>query len=61
MRGPETYIEALAEIERLQKENEAVSDALHKMSNECSIMLSNKDRAMVDKCRNCKRGRPFNG
>ena len=43
-------------IDRLENENAAISDALHKMSNECAVMLSNKDREMLEKCKACGRG-----
>jgi len=43
-------------IGRLEKENEAISEALHKMNNECAVILSNKDMEMEKKCLTCKRG-----
>lgn len=43
-------------IERLEKENEAMSEALHTMSDECAVILSNKDKQMHEKCQKCTRG-----
>lgn len=44
-------------IAKLEKEFNDVSDAYHGLSNECAVMLSNKDREMMDKCKRCARGR----
>lgn len=43
-------------IERLEEENEAMSDALHKMKNECAVMLSEKDGERLSMCKKCARG-----
>jgi hypothetical protein len=43
-------------IERLEYENEAMSSALHKMSNEAAVALAEKDKELLEKCRTCKRG-----
>ena len=43
-------------IDRLERECEAMSEALHKMSRECAEILSGKDRQMEEKCRMCLRG-----
>lgn len=55
-RAPRNLNLALKRIDQLENENEALSDALHKISNECAVMLSNKDKAMIEKCKTCKRG-----
>lgn len=43
-------------IDRLTVENAAMSDALHKMSNDCAVVLANKDRQLEEKCQRCRRG-----
>ena len=43
-------------IAQLEKENEAMSEALHSMNNECAVILSEKDKAFQEKCRTCRRG-----
>lgn len=57
LKEPTTLAQAKAQIKHLSTENEAMSDALHKMSNECAVVLSNKDMEMRDKCSKCTRGR----
>ena len=42
-------------IVHLEDENKTMSDAMHKMVNECQIMLFDKDRAMLEKCAKCGR------
>ncbi len=41
-------------IVHLKEENAAVSEALHGLRNECAVMLSEKDRALLEKCRMCR-------
>lgn len=41
-------------IVRLENETEAMSSALHSLRNECAKMLSEKDRALFEKCKKCR-------
>ena len=56
MKTPRNLHDALYRIAKLEEENEAMSDALNKVAEECAIVLSNKDREMEEKCKKCQRG-----
>jgi len=53
MGNPQDMTDA-AYIVHLEDENKTVSDALHTMSNECQVMLFEKDRSFIEKCRMCR-------
>ena len=38
------------------KHIEIIEDAYHRLSNECGVMLGNKDKEMFQKCQTCQRG-----
>jgi hypothetical protein len=43
-------------IEKLENDNDLLSDAVHKISNEAQAALIEKDRQLLNKCKTCQRG-----
>ena len=47
MQKPKNYAEAVEQIKLLEYKNEAMSDALHEVVNECTCLRNEKQRARV--------------
>jgi hypothetical protein len=45
-------------IAKLEGDNEAMSEAYHSLSNDCAVMLTQKDREHFESCQKCRRGLP---
>jgi hypothetical protein len=43
-------------IEKIEAERDLAVNAYHKLSGECEALLLERDRAMLEKCKQCKRG-----
>lgn len=54
---PTSFEFAIKRIKKQEEQLEAISDALHSLSNECAVLLNNKDKDFEDKCMACRRSR----